>query len=74
MSGVERMNELKVYEARSVGASPMPLVDLETLRGELVAMPWVADARVSRQLPDSLVIDIVERSPHAVLKAGPGWS
>jgi cell division protein FtsQ len=28
----------------------------------------VKDARVSRQLPDTLVIDIVERQPHAVLR------
>ncbi|GAA4052028.1 cell division protein FtsQ/DivIB [Parerythrobacter jejuensis] len=68
VTGVERMNELKVYEA-ALGQrdTPMPLVDLGSLREELVAMPWVQDARVSRQLPDSLVIDVVERTPHAVL-------
>ncbi|MCP9222538.1 FtsQ-type POTRA domain-containing protein [Erythrobacter sp. LQ02-29] len=68
VTGVERMNELKVYEAAfSQKDKPMPLVDLEALRADLVAMPWVEDARVSRQLPDRLVIDIVERTPHAVL-------
>jgi cell division protein FtsQ len=46
----------------------MPLVDLEALRAELLELSWVKDARVSRQLPDSLVIDIVERRPHAVLR------
>lgn len=68
VSGVERMNQLKVYEAAyGQRDTPMPLVDLEGLREDLVAMPWVHDARVSRQLPDSLVIDIIERTPHAVL-------
>ena len=68
VSGVERMNELKVYEAAyGQRDTPMPLVDLDALRQQLVAMDWVADARVSRQLPDTLVIDIVERVPHAVL-------
>ncbi|MDC0886606.1 FtsQ-type POTRA domain-containing protein [Altererythrobacter sp.] len=68
VSGVERMNQLKVYEAAyGQRDTPMPLVDLEALREDLVAMPWVKDARVSRQLPDSLVIDIIERTPHAVL-------
>ncbi|UIP06479.1 FtsQ-type POTRA domain-containing protein [Erythrobacter sp. SDW2] len=68
VSGVERMNELKVYEAAYAQRdTPMPLVDLEALRQQLVAMDWVRDARVSRQLPDTLVIDIVERTPHAVL-------
>jgi cell division protein FtsQ len=28
----------------------------------------VQDARVSRQLPDTLVIDVIERTPHAVLR------
>jgi cell division protein FtsQ len=67
--GVERMNELKVYE-RVLGADElaMPLVDLHALRGSLMELPWVADARVSRQLPDKIVVDIVEREPHAVLK------
>ncbi len=67
--GVENLNELKVYErALAQRNRAMPLVDVEALRAELVQMPWVEDARVSRQLPDTLVIDIVERKPHAVLR------
>jgi len=67
--GVERMNELKVYE-RVLGEKDraMPLVDLHALRSALMELPWVADARVSRQLPDTIVVDIVEREPHAVLR------
>ncbi len=44
------------------------MVDIEALRGELLELSWVKDARVSRQLPDRLVIDMVERKPHAVLR------
>lgn len=67
--GVENLNELKVYErALAERNQAMPLVDLEGLRQELLALSWVKDARVSRQLPDTLVIDIVEREPHAVLR------
>lgn len=67
--GVERMNELKVYE-RVLGQQDraMPLVDLSAVREELLELSWVKDARVSRQLPHTLVVDIVERVPHAVLK------
>lgn len=67
--GVQRMNGLKVYE-RVLGEREraMPLVDLEGLRQELLQLSWVKDARVSRRLPDSLVVDIVERTPHAVLR------
>ena len=63
------MNELKVYE-RVLGEKDraMPLVDLHALRGSLMKLSWVDDARVSRQLPDTIVVDIVEREPHAVLK------
>ncbi len=67
--GVQRINELKVYE-RVLGERDraMPLVDLDVLREDLLQLSWVKDARVSRQLPDSLVVDIVERTPHAVLR------
>ena len=72
VTGVEQMNELRVYErALAQRDQPMPLVDVAALREELLALPWVKDARVSRQLPDNLAIDIVERTPRAVL-AGPG--
>ena len=67
--GAERMNELKVYE-RVLGQKDlaMPLVDLHALRASLMQLSWVEDARVSRQLPDTIVVDIVEREPHAVLR------
>ena len=67
--GVERMNGLKVYE-RVLGEKDraMPLVDLHALRSALMELSWVKDARVSRQLPDTIVVDIIEREPHAVLK------
>ena len=69
VTGVERMNELKVYErALAQRDQPMPFVDLEAVRQELRELSWVKDARVSRQLPDTLVIDVVERVPHAVLR------
>ncbi|GMM93259.1 cell division protein FtsQ/DivIB [Qipengyuania sp. MTN3-11] len=68
VTGVERMNELHVYErALAEHERPMALVDLEGLRQRLLDLSWVADARVSRQLPDTLIIDIVERKEHAVL-------
>lgn len=67
--GVKKMNELRVYE-RALGERDraMPLVDLQALRTQLLDLSWVKDARVSRQLPDTLVVDIVEREPRAVLR------
>ena len=68
VTGVERLNEQVVYE-RVLGEQdrPMPLVDVKAIRERLMELSWVKDARVSRQLPDLLRIDIVEREPHAVV-------
>lgn len=69
VTGTHRINEGKVYErVLSQRDRPMPLVDVAALREDLLELPWVADARVSKQLPATLKIDIVEREPHAVLQ------
>src|SRR5947209_8732894 len=54
--------------AAEAGSSkaPQALVDVSGIRGRLLDYGWVKDARVSRRLPDSLVIDIVERTPAAL--------
>ena len=46
--------------------APQPLVDVAAIRQRLVQFGWIKDARVSRRLPDTLVIDIVERTPAAL--------
>jgi cell division protein FtsQ len=67
--GTNNLNELKIYQiALGDRNRAMPFVDVDALRERLLALSWVEDARVSRQLPDTLVIDIVERKPVAVLQ------
>jgi len=67
--GVDNINELTIYEKVLAERNrAMPLVDVEALRRDMLGLPWVKEARVSRQLPETLVIDIVERKPHAVLR------
>lgn len=69
--GVRRMDDLAVQErAFARPERALPFYDIHALREDLLAMPWVREARVSRQYPDRLVIDIVERAPHAVLRQG----
>lgn len=46
--------------------APQALVDVAAIRRRLLAFGWVKDARVSHRLPDTLVIDIVERKPAAL--------
>jgi cell division protein FtsQ len=41
-------------------------VDIESLKSRLRASPWVAEATVARTLPDTLRVDIRERSPLAL--------
>ncbi len=67
--GTDRMNDNAIYE-RAFGQRDLAMtrVDTEGLRDDLMTLPWVRDARVSRQLPDGLVVDIIEREPHAVLR------
>ena len=48
------------------GRPAQPLVDVARIRERLLQFGWVKDARVSRRLPDTLVIDIVERRPAAL--------
>jgi cell division protein FtsQ len=46
--------------------APQALVNVSAIRDRLLKFGWVQDARVSRRLPDTLVIDIVERTPAAL--------
>jgi cell division protein FtsQ len=41
-------------------------VNVSAIRERLLQFGWVKDARISRRLPDALVIDIVERTPSAL--------
>ena len=69
VTGAERLNEQVVYDrVLAEQDRPMPLVDVHQIREKLLELSWVKDARVSRQLPDMLRIDIVERVPHAVVQ------
>jgi cell division protein FtsQ len=65
--GAHHLTQLDVYNIAFDQPSPaMPLVDLEGTRQRLLRFGWVRDARVSRRLPDTLVVDIVERRPAAI--------
>jgi cell division protein FtsQ len=46
--------------------APQALVNAAAIRNRLMGFGWIKDARVSHRLPDTLVIDIVERTPAAL--------
>jgi cell division protein FtsQ len=67
IKGIDHMERLPVYAAAlDQETVAMPLVDLDVIREKLLRFPWVQDARVSRRLPDTIVVDIVERKPIAI--------
>lgn len=59
--------ELSRAAAETGSARPsQALVDVGAIRRRLLHYGWIKDARVLRRLPDTLVIDIVERRPAAL--------
>jgi cell division protein FtsQ len=67
IKGAQRVSRLDIYNvAFDQGSMAMPLVDLEATRARLLQFGWIREARVSRRLPDTLVVDIIERRPAAI--------
>ncbi|WP_415642122.1 cell division protein FtsQ/DivIB [Sphingomonas antarctica] len=67
VTGVKHMDRLAVYNiALDQQRAAMTDVDLAAVRHRLLGFGWIADARVSRRLPDTLVVDIIEREPAAI--------
>ena len=67
MTGLKHVERMAVYSAAVEGPTDSMLqVSLEDIRNRVKALPWVADASVSRRLPDTLQIAVVERQPMAL--------
>ena len=68
ITGLNRMDHNVIYRiAANQPSMAMPLVDLEKIRRDLVAHSgWIEDAHVSRRLPDTLIVHVVERTPGAI--------
>lgn len=67
IQGIDQMERLPVYAvALDQPSMAMPNVDIAAIRARVEAFNWVQSARVTRRLPDTLVVSITERSPTAI--------
>ena len=67
ITGARRVSRLDIYNvAFDQDSMAMPLVDLSATRARLLEFGWIRDAQVSRRLPDTLVVHVIERRPAAI--------
>jgi cell division protein FtsQ len=71
LSGNEQTSQEDAYTALDVtqGGSIFA-IDPAAARQRLIALPWVADAQVSRNLPDTLSVRLIEKRPFALWRNG----
>lgn len=71
VTGASATDPAVVADAAGVElGSALLLADLDRVQDSVEALPWVEEATVTRDLPGGLVIDIVERTPSAVVASG----
>ncbi|MEQ7873418.1 FtsQ-type POTRA domain-containing protein [Sphingomonas sp. ASV193] len=71
VQGTHNMDPRPIYAiALGQKSESLPLVDVGAIRRQLLGFGWVKDARVMRRYPDTLVVDIVERTPAALWQDG----
>jgi cell division septal protein FtsQ len=73
VTGGVHTSEADVMKVTGLGHHPL-MLDLNTslLSRNLEALPWVAQARVHRHWPSTVTIQVSERTPVALVAAGPG--
>lgn len=64
-SGFLSEGEVRELLGPAIGENILTL-DIEALKARLRSSPWVQDATVGRNLPDTLKVDIIERVPLAL--------
>lgn len=71
ITGADRLTDVQIMQqARVVPHTNILAINLNLVRKRLLLHPWIADAQVTRELPDTLVIRIREHRPLAVLDLG----
>ncbi len=71
VNGARASDAAAVTDAAGIDiGSALLLADLEAAQRSIEALPWIEEATVTRDLPGGLVIDVIERTPSAVVASG----
>ena len=69
VSGCEVLDPQTVIQQAQIPSGVNILsLDLDSVRQRVTKHPWIASAAISREIPDRIRIDIVERKPVALIK------
>jgi cell division septal protein FtsQ len=63
VAGTRVLNKDTVLAAAAVAHQSIFTVDTQSIRGRLLALPWVEDVTVSSELPSTVRITVTERQP-----------
>jgi cell division protein FtsQ len=67
ITGQIELSETQILkEAGVTGLNSLPFLDAEAVRARLMTDPLVKNAHVRKLLPNRLIVEITERTPHAV--------
>jgi len=71
VTGARRLDPDELREVAGIGLGrPLLLADLDGAAERIEALPWVADAQVTRDLPGTVVVSVREREAVAVVTGG----
>lgn len=69
VNGVSHMTSAEITELAAVGDdSTLLRLDVDGIVGRLQESPWIQSASIRREFPDTIEIDVVERTPGAVVQ------
>ncbi len=71
VKGMQRLSQKAVLAQAGIGQGDNLLaVNLRLVRKRLLAHPWIAAARVAREIPETIIIEVAEHNPLAVVDLG----
>jgi len=66
VEGLSHLTDSEISHMLPVLKTPIFSISLRKLKHEIESMGWVEEASIHRKLPDTLFIEIIERSPRAI--------